>query len=200
MDNDMVYSVLRTEILDQRKCQFQMYTMAASITSASLVFAESSGLGFLAFLAPMIFNNASLMMVVIKELSVFRKVAYLQLLEQYPDARKWKWETDLDSFRNDTGYDPGAKRSHNHTYPLMLCLFINLLNAVSAALYFFNSSSEVVTDRMHGFADGLCVFLIASGLYFTITNFWSLILGKNTTSAIVAKWRRILKLPVGTTA
>src|SRR5262245_37372732 len=94
---ELTYSTIRQEILDQKKCQFQLFGVAVTVTSAILAYAAGAQPGRLVYVAPVLINVIALWMVLDKAVSIQRNVGYLQFMEQTPnnDQKDWKWETDL---------------------------------------------------------------------------------------------------------
>lgn len=196
MDRRTVYEALRAEILDQRKCQFQMYTIAAGIAPAALLFADESGMGGVIFLGPLVFNLAALMMVLQKEVSIFRKVGYLQVLETHPKIQEWSWEMDIDAFRRNADQFAAQDTARHHTYAMMVCLFILMLSTGSGILYWFypfTHNAPPISVYARGIFDTITIILCAFSFGFTGHHLYRLVRGADTSSAIHRKWLEILK-------
>ena len=197
MDRETIYKTIREEILEQKKCQFQLFTASVAITSAVLAYAGTTRLGGLVFIAPMLLNSLALVLLIDKAISVQRKVGYLQLVEQNPDHLDWKWETDL-VFRADPDSGKGAAESRKHTYVTTVCGMLFFLNVFCTLLYFFAPFREFPTNpsqgRALGWMDAACVVILVSGAAYAWFRRRSLVRGENSTSAILDKWRRVTGL------
>jgi hypothetical protein len=110
ISENIVYQSIREEILDQKKCQFQIFSVAVAITSVVLAYALRDGELEFALIAPIVMNTLALVIIVDKAISIQRKVGYLQMIEggmQKLKIDSWKWETHLDySFTHDPRVAP----------------------------------------------------------------------------------------------
>lgn len=190
---DLIYSTIRDEILDQKKCQFQLFSVSVAITSGILAYAAKAELGVLVYIAPMLINTVTLWMVLEKAISVQRKVGYLQMMERTPKPRVWKWETHLDCFRGCR--PPRARRkqeTHKHTYVLQVAAFLLSLNTFCTALYFFGPGprSEDVADGWIGI---FCGVVLAVGFILAFMQWRSLVYGHNSTARILETWNHVLE-------
>jgi hypothetical protein len=81
IDSTAMYSSVRQEILDQKKCQFQLFAASATLTAAVLAYAGRADATPLVYVAPMLLNVLSLTIILDKAISIQRMVGYLQLME-----------------------------------------------------------------------------------------------------------------------
>jgi hypothetical protein len=72
MDPKFVYGTIRQEILDQKRCQFQIFSMTVAGTALILAYAAGSHAMSLAYLAPLVMNDLSLIIILEKSISVQR--------------------------------------------------------------------------------------------------------------------------------
>ena len=133
---ELVYGSIRQEILDQKKCQFQLFTMAVTVTSAVLAYGAATQVGALLYAAPMVLNLLALIIVLDKAVSIQRKVGYLQMMDQGFNRRPWRWETDLDNFRTVRGvqWEPARHESRKHSYVTIVASMLAILNLLCAGL------------------------------------------------------------------
>lgn len=194
MNYELIYSTIRAEILDQKKCQFQLFSVSVAITSGILAFAAKVELGVLVFIAPMLINTVTLWMMLEKAISVQRKVGYLQVMEQTQDKeqRAWNWETHLDQFRGFRAYGGASEREpRKHTYVFQVAVFLLSLNGFCAGLFFFGpgARSEAAID---GWMGAFCILVLLLGLVLALVQWHSLAYGKNSTAMIRDIWHRVL--------
>jgi hypothetical protein len=198
MNFELVYSTIRDEILEQKKCQFQLFSVSVAVTSAILAYAAGAHLGRLVYIAPMLINVISLWMVLEKAISVQRKVGYLQLIEQTTDYRdrEWSWETDLDRFREKQLPSKDVREAGKHKYVLQVSLLLLFLNGFCAALFFFgpDSRSNTVAD---GWINEFCLLVLVAGVVLATVQWCSLAYGKNSTPAILRTWKSVVLLRSG---
>jgi len=198
MNRDLVYGTIRQEILEQKKCQFQMFTASATITAAILAYAGSTKIGGLIYVAPMTLNSLALWMVIDKAISIQRKVGYLQIMETHSEKPDWSWESDLDKFRADANEGGGEEESRKHTFATMVSLLLMSLNIFCAALYFFGPGAATSADlphlRHYGWLDAACVLILLGGFAAGWKKRNGLVRGNNST-AIRNKWLRVMGLP-----
>jgi hypothetical protein len=94
-----VYKSIREEVIEQKKCQFQILTAAITFTAAAWAFVSREIGNSLGYLAPIALNVAALIMILDKARSIQRMVGYLQIMEMRSDKTRWQWEFSLDRFR-----------------------------------------------------------------------------------------------------
>lgn len=78
---ETIYGSIRQEVLDQKKCQFQMFGSAITVTAAILAYASSMRAGPIVYVVPVLMNVLALTIVLDKAVSIQRMVGYLQLME-----------------------------------------------------------------------------------------------------------------------
>ena len=133
----LIYGSVRQEILDQKRCQFQMFTTAVTVNAAVLAYAaEASSVGPFVYVAPVVMNVFALAMILDKALSIQRMVGYLQKMEKFGGESGWMWEYHLGKFRKVQLGDLGKPDSHRqHKYVRNVTLMLLLLSAFSIVLY-----------------------------------------------------------------
>lgn len=93
-----VYKSIREEVIEQKKCQFQILTAAVTFTAAAWAFVSHGPHSSLGYLAPIALDVGALVMILDKAKSIQRMVGYLQVMEE-KSGTDWKWELNLDKFR-----------------------------------------------------------------------------------------------------
>jgi len=196
MDRDLIYATIRQEILEQKRCQFQVFTAAIALTSGILAFAAMSESSSLVFVAPIVLNTLAMLILLNKAISIQRKVGYLQLIEGDPATKEWSWETDLDTFRTASVSGTSADEARKHSYITMVGLMLLFLNVFCLLLYFFGPgvpiAETVIQGRLFGWMDSFCILVFGGGI--ALGWWWrsSLVSGDNTTAAIKAKWLQVI--------
>ena len=87
-----IYKTIRQEILDQKKCQFHLFSISITVTSGILAYASTTKVGPIIYVAPIVMNILALTIIIDKALSIQRMVGYLQLMESETRKIKWMWE------------------------------------------------------------------------------------------------------------
>ena len=191
---DLVYSSIRQEILDQKKCQFQFFSIAVTVTSAILAFGAASQVGPLIYITPMVLNLLALIIILDKAISMQRKVGYLHMMEQGFYQGSWRWETHLDLFRSLRGvsWEPLPGENRKHSYITTITLMFTILNFLCAGLWWWGLSSPIPSRQM-GWLDAVVFILLFATLYFGFIKRQSLVRGENSTGAIIAKWKKVVQ-------
>jgi len=195
MNKEIIYQSIRDEIIDQKKCQFQLFSIAVTVTSAILAFAKVTTVGPLVYVAPMLLVELALIVIFDKAITIQRKVGYLQKIEQSPKRDNWPWETHLDIYRalpEQPYVVNSADESRKHAYVTSVGLMLITLSAFCASLYFFGPT--ISSDgRAVGWVDGVIVIILFSSIYFGASKRNSLVSGINCSSAISAKWAEAIR-------
>lgn len=201
IDPELTYESVRKEILDQKKCQFQIFSAALTLTAAVLAYAATTKVGPIIYLAPVVMNVLALTMIFDKAISIHRMVGYLQIMESDNQPRRWMWEYHLNCFRETPGISMGMENFRKHTYIRNVALMLLLLTVGSTLLFFFGP--EAVSFRqtseyenMRGFYGALSAFAVtmtAVGMGIAGLRISQLVFGKYTTKAIYERWIRVLK-------
>jgi uncharacterized membrane protein YbhN (UPF0104 family) len=132
-----VYQTIREEIIDQKHCQFQLLSLAVTVTAGVIAYGTRATAAPPVYLAPLVMNVLAIVIILDKAVSIQRKVGYLQLMEEGWGKCIWMWERQLDEFRKAvperTGVagDPPRKHSYVTTVGWMLVL----LNSICVFLY-----------------------------------------------------------------
>jgi hypothetical protein len=192
--SDLVYGSIRQEILDQKKCQFQLFSMAVTVTAAILAYGAATHVGPLVYTAPMVLNLLALIIIIDKAISIQRKVGYLQIMEQEFSDRPWRWETHLDSFRSLRGvlWEPSSGEHRKHSYVTTIALMLTILNFLCASLCWFGPARSIAA-RQIGWLDALVFALLIASPCWGFFKWRSLVRGENSTTAIVAKWKEVIR-------
>jgi hypothetical protein len=198
---EVVYRSVRQEILDQKRCQFQILSAALTFSAAVLAYAASLHVSPFVYVAPMLMNVLTLTIILDKAVSIQRMVGYLQLMESYPEPhRGWMWEYHLNIFRELPGEPAGTEKHRKHTYIRNVSLILIMLNFVSLALYFWGPEAAALRStpaypnfaRFLGSVDTAVIGLTLFGTYFAATRIRQLVRGVMTSSAVRKKWISVL--------
>jgi hypothetical protein len=194
LPSDLVYGSIRQEILDQKKCQFQLFSLAVTVNSAILAYGAASDVGPLLYVAPMVLNLLALIIIVDKAVSIQRKVGYLQMMERDFTGADWKWETHLDRFRVLRGvyWKSSGGGNRRHSYITSITLMFVILNFLCAGLWWWGPVSST-RPRQVGWLDAFVLVLLCATLYAGFAKRESLVRGENSSDAITAKWDKVLK-------
>ncbi|MGR3175415.1 MAG: hypothetical protein ACUZ8N_12570 [Candidatus Scalindua sp.] len=198
INKEIIYKTIREEILDQKKCQFQLISITATVTAAVLAYAAATKVGPLVYIAPMIMNVLSLVIILEKAITIQRKVGYLAMMEKYGSIDEWKWETNLEEYRAAPAQKCDIKISEKrkHKYVTHVSAMLVSLNAFCTALYFFGPVSikpeNEVIARALGWVDLVVVGLLLAGIVLVYMKRNSLVAGVNSSSAVLAKWESII--------
>ena len=196
-DQDVVYRSVRQEILDQKRCQFQIFGAALTLSSAVLGYAALPHIGAFVYAAPMVMNVLTLTVILDKAVSIQRMVGYLQLMESTTQPpRGWMWEYHLNIFRELKGRSVGSEEHRKHVYIRSVSMILLLLNLVFFALYFWNADDVTPRNaqasfsvaRLLGSVDSALIVLNVFGVYFAINRIWRLVHGPMTSRAVRHKW------------
>lgn len=198
---EIIYSSVRQEILDQKKCQFQMFGAAITVTAAILAYASSMKAGPLVYVVPVLLNVLALTIILDKAVSIQRMVGYLQLVESEFSKRCWMWEYHLNLFREIPGKNIGSDAQRKHTYIRNIALMLLTLNLVSSALYFFGPEAiDLRKDpnyqnlrELYGAIHLLVIFFNVLGFVVVARRWWQLVHGEYTSRSIRARWLEVLE-------
>ena len=191
---DLVYGSIRQEILDQKKCQFQLFSMAVTVTAAILAYGAATQVGAVLYVAPMVLNLLALIIIIDKAISIQRKVGYLQMMEQGFCQRSWRWESHLDAFRSlrNVEWRASPEESRKHSYVTTIASMLAILNLLCAGLCWWGSASSTAS-RQIGWLDAVVLILLIVGPYWGFRKRDSLVRGENSSAASSAKWARVLE-------
>ena len=139
IDPQSTYQTIRDEILDQKRCQFQLLSLAVTVTALVIAYATSVTAAPLVYLAPLVMNAVAVVIIFDKAVSIQRKVGYLQVMEEHLGKYTWMWEKQLDEFRKTVPERAGVlgDPSRKHSYVTTVGLMLLILNVVSLLLFVF---------------------------------------------------------------
>ncbi|MBI3817108.1 MAG: hypothetical protein HY286_00330 [Planctomycetes bacterium] len=202
IDPQTIYTSVRQEILEQKKCQFQLVVAAITVTVGVLAFASSSyaigppsasgaGNGQIhptIYIAPMLMDLFALMIILNKSKSIQRMVGYLQLMESNMPTLIWKWESHLEKFR--------AGGYRRHAYILNVSFILIVLSLLCLTLYLISPSADIARNSGDksavafywlGFSAALFINVIAMGTAFK--NWLDLVYLSNSSKETFERWK-----------
>lgn len=137
VDPQFIYRTIREEILDQKRCQFQLLSLAVTMTAVVVAYGTSVTVAPLVYLAPLVMNAVAVVIIFDKAVSIQRKVGYLQIMEEHLTDYIWMWERQLDEFRKAVPERAGVSGdpSRKHSYVTTVGWMLLILNAVSILLF-----------------------------------------------------------------
>ena len=200
---ETMYSSIRQEILDQKKCQFNLFGASITMTAAVLAYGAATSVGPLVYVAPILLNVLAVTMILDKALSIQRMVGYLQLMESRYDDYDWMWEYHLNEFRKIAGRSCGRDTFRRHSYVVTVALVLFVIDALCAALYFAGPTSSALRSspnwsnvaEFYGAVDLVVAVLVLWGLVVTLTRWVQLVFGKFTGAAVEQRWLEALAKP-----
>jgi hypothetical protein len=201
IDPTVMYSSIRQEVLDQKKCQFSLFGACVTLTAAVLAYAGTGKATPVIYVAPMLLNVLGLTIILDKATSIQRMVGYLQLMESKPNRSGWKWEYHLNKFRGlRTGRAKSdAHRKHKYVRNVSLILFV--LNAFAVALYGWGPTAIALrasegygeVREVYGAIHVGVVLINLFGVYIALKRWKQLVDGEFTSNAVRKKWLKVLK-------
>jgi hypothetical protein len=201
----VVYRSVRDEILDQKRCQFQIFGAALTLSTAVLAYGVSRTPRPFVYAAPMIMNVMTLTVIMDKALSIQRMVGYLQLMESIqPPAGGWMWEYHLNLFR-DLKKRRASKEDGDswgkHRYVRNVSLMLMVLNAVFLLLYFFGPETVPLKVSLNHHLlwlwaiDGLVIALNIFGVCVGGYRLWQLVRGPMSSKGVRKGWKDVFSQP-----
>ena len=193
VSRDTVYESIRSEITDQKSCQFSVMKLAMTVNAAIIgTTAITSGgavLGPNSVFAALVATCFAAWLVLEKAQSIQRNVGYLKLVEQFPNHPDiWRWEYSLSMYRVHVGNamkGKGSERTHRYVTSVCMALLALLICTVSCSV----AQSGLLWQ--HYTAAGA-----ALGFGFWIRSLRKeLISGKKSPQAIDSAWRQVLGIP-----
>jgi hypothetical protein len=136
IDPSVMYKSVRDEILEQKKCQFNLFAASVTVNAAVLAYSAASKVGPLVYLAPIVLNILAVTIILDKAGSIQRMVGYLQLMENPSNKFLWMWEFHLRRYRAAPGRSEGFEGFRRHSYVVTVASMLLVLNLLCAALYF----------------------------------------------------------------
>ncbi len=197
---EVMYKSIRQEILDQKKCQFNLFCACLTITAAILAYASAQNVGPIIFMAPILLNVLGVIIILDKAISIQRMVGYLQIMENNYNDYKWMWEYNLSKFREMPGKSYGKEGFRRHSYILTVAGFLVIINIFCACLYFWGPSASNLRKaanwsdiaEFYGAINVFIIFFVCFGILITLRRWGQLIFGKYTNKAIKERWKQAL--------
>ena len=195
-----MYSSIRQEVLDQKKCQFSLFGVCVTMSAAALAFAGAGNVAPVVYVAPMLLNVLGLTIILDKATSIQRMVGYLQLMESKDDQSRWMWEYHLNLFRAESGTSEGKESHRQHKYVRMVAIILLFLNAFSAALYYWGPAALELraSPNYNGIKLVYWALHVAVGLI-NLYGIWigwrrwtQMVRGEFTSIAIRKRWLKVL--------
>jgi hypothetical protein len=190
-----IYNSVRNEILEQKKCQFQMLGLALTFSGAIIAWKLPGDISYI-FIVPMLMNVLALTIILDKAASIQRMVGYLQLMENDTTRDVWKWEYHLNAFR---GFDVQKIESPNediekrkHKYIRNIAIMLLALNVISIFLYGWRSSKLVNSTAVDITMHIIVLVMNLIGIIIFFTKWFGLVHGGHTTTAIKERWLKAL--------
>jgi len=197
-DPKAVYATIRSEILDQKKCQFQIFSLAVTATALILAYAAGSKAIPVIYLAPMVMNTLVMIIIFDKAISIQRKVGYLQIMERNWETYIWMWETQLDRFRAEVPLAGKADPARKHGFVTTVGAMLMGLNLLAAWLGVMATAAEAEADKVSFLSQQTWPFLFIGaglllwGVQWLLYQRYQLIRGRHSGPAIRETWQKAL--------
>jgi len=200
--SELMYKSIRQEILDQKKCQFNLFGASVTLTAAILAYSAASNVGPIVFIPPVVLNILATLLILDKATSIQRMVGYLQLMESEFDKHTWKWEYHLSKFRKIPSHRKGVEGFRRHHYVITVATILIILNVFCCWLFFKGPAVQVLraSDRwsslaeFYGAAEFVVVALIVVHIITAAIRWIQLMFGKFTGGAVRARWIEAIRL------
>ena len=197
IDPSVMYKSVRDEILEQKKCQFNLFAASVTVNAAVLAYSTASKVGPLVYIAPIVLNILAVTIILDKAGSIQRMVGYLQLMENPVNEFQWMWEFHLRRYRAAPGRSEGFEGFRRHSYVITVASMLLVLNLLCAALYFRGPSAISLRlepnwsklAEFYGAVNAMVIGFVAWGFIITIYRWAQLIVGKSTSMAVERRWR-----------
>ena len=201
INSTVIYNSIRQEIMDVKKCQFNIFCVSITFTAAILAYAASTKVGPLVYIAPILMNVLCLTIILDKVVGIQRMVGYLQLMESGGISGDAMWEFHLSKFRELTGKSCGSEEFRKHKYIITVSSIILLINFLSGALYRWGPSAIALRNEtdyykvseFYGAINLLVSALLALGVLLAIRKWWQLVFGIYTGKAIKDRWSQAIQ-------
>lgn len=193
---ELMYKSIRQEILDQKKCQFNLFGASVTVTAAILAYSAASSVGPIVFIPPIVLNTLATLLILDKATSIQRMVGYLQLMESEFDNYTWKWEYHLREFRKTPSHNAGIEGYRRHHYVITVATILLVLNGLCCWLFFQGPAVQILraSDRwatlaeFYGAAEFVVVGLVFLQFITAVIRWSQLMFGKFTGGAVRARW------------
>jgi hypothetical protein len=198
IDPQLLYQTIREEILDQKRCQFQLLSLAVTVTAAVVAYGTAATAAASMYLAPLVMNTVAIIIIFDKAVSIQRKVGYLQLMEEHLTQYVWMWERQLDEFRKAVPERPGVPGdpAHKHSYVTTVGLMLMILNAICVLLFAVAPGAwKWHVDNFPWLSLGsiviaLTIFVVGA-IAFMVKR-WHLVAGRHSGPQIRKTWETVL--------
>lgn len=196
IDPKTLYTSVRQEILDQKKCQFNLFGASVTLTAAILAYGAATTVGPLVYVAPILLNVLAATMILDKAISIQRMVGYLQLMESQFEDYTWMWEYHLSLFRKQPKLSAGIEGFRRHSYVITVATVLLVINVLCALLYGFgpaaialrSSSTWSQVSRFYGSVDIVTISLVLFSFAITFYRWGQLMFGPYTGEAVRKRW------------
>lgn len=196
-----MYKTIRQEILDQKKCQFHLFSITITVTAAILAYASASPIGPIVYIAPMVMNVLALTIILDKATSIQRMVGYLQLMEVRKRDIKWMWEYHLNKFRAVRTRKGASDSFRKHTYIVTVSSMLMFLNLLCGVLYRWGPIATSLREkegfiklaRFYGSMDVIAIIIILSGIIYSVFKWYHLVFGKFSSDSIKIRWEKVFE-------
>lgn len=184
--------------MDQKKCQFQLFSLTVTVTAGILAYAAGTISIPPIYLVPLAMNALTMIIILDKAISIQRKVGYLQLMEQNLNEYEWMWEAQLDIFRGKVPLRPKSKGdpARKHSYITTVGLLLVLLNILCGFLYILGPDAlkwhQAQPQYTTFISDFIGILAFSSSIAILIRKRSQLINGKHSGPAIENTWREVL--------
>lgn len=196
---EITYQTIRDEIIDQKRCQFQLLSLAVTVTAAVFAYGTATTSEPLIYLAPLVMNVLAIVIIFDKAVSIQRKVGYLQWMEEHLNEYEWMWERQLDEFRRAVPERAGVPGdpSRKHSYVTTVGLILVILNAISCFLFIATPSSWKWHIQYFPWLSLLTSVIVLAIFVCGIIIFFlkrsHIIKGRHSGPQISETWRRVLE-------
>jgi hypothetical protein len=199
VDPRIMYETIRDEILDQKRCQFQLLSLSVTVTALVLAYGTGAGAAPPVYLAPLVMNTLAIFILLDKAVSIQRKVGYLQLMEEHLAQYHWMWERQLDDFRKAVPERPTipGDPARKHTYVTTVGCMLVILNAICVFLYLTGPGAwrwQIRNFPWLSFATGgVVLFVFLFGAIGFVVKRAHLIGGRHSGPQIRKTWQDVLR-------
>ena len=195
-----MYTSVRQEILDQKKCQFNLFGASITLTSAILAYGAATKVGALVYVVPILLNVLSIVMILEKATSIQRMVGYLQLMESEFEKYNWMWEYHLSIFRSCRRQRGKFEEWRRHIYVITVSLILTTINILCAALYFKGPEMTLLrtskewgqVSEFYGEVKVVVVAFLLSGVLIIGVRWLQLMGGPFSGEAVRNRWLEVL--------
>jgi hypothetical protein len=185
VDPQFIYKTIREEVIDQKRCQFQLLSLSVTLTAGVL--------------APLVMNAVAIVIILDKAVSVQRKVGYLQMMEENFADYTWMWEKQLDEFRKLVPERAGVRGdpARKHSYVTMVGLMLIILNVICCFLFIAAPGAwQWHVENFPGLSlasSGIVLLLLLGGVIVFFVKRSQLLDGRHSGPQIRSTWEQVLR-------